>query len=411
MPEQGEPRNQPKPSDWLIPPEVIGQLEADQVTALSEREWDGVPAPLLLTFGLELADRAVAFGDSERVAGAVSAIEGRIAEEQARYPESSVWDGVRGSVITKLLDAGHGEAAFDFAWTIHNPRVAAVKMVEIDNASRGAFGSRLAERVVLQEDPARRAAMLQALRDLVIETDPLSRSLQTFNRFLEVTGIETDHISGWIDSQRQMHPDWDWEVVANGIGHEPFWVGMPMGMRQNVMWHYCQVYEEIARRQIPPDRQDVWLQSVIPALDVLEDVFPEAPIFGHIRANLSDFLLKDYPGLAVEMASSIRSPDVGASVVMKFVDAGKETEAIEVAMDLRDPKLVVEVLAGLDWQDEEAPLRRLGELISSNRYPKAKRIAVLTALVEWMEVVGETESVVQFQAKLDELRAEMGGEV
>jgi hypothetical protein len=312
-------------------------------------------------------------------------------------------------VVGRLLKAEETELAYDFAWNITNPRMAAINLADVNDETEGALGWKLARQIVQLDDAERRAAMLQALRDRAIETNPLSGHVAGLNQILKAGDIETDHVRGWIESQRPVHPSWDWDVVAETLPVRHFWEDTPMALRQHVMWHYCQIHEEIMRRQIPDnDDNEAWLRSVIFPMNAWEDAFPDAIIFGVLRGLTSGYLLRDYPSLAVRVANSIRDPEVGAGVVGEFIDAGREAEAIEVAAELADPRLVVEVLTSVDWQDEAAPLRRLSEIITSDTHPLQRRIGVLEMVIERLKLTGQTEAVMRFETALSELRQHEG---
>ena len=395
-------RNKPKPSDWVLPDVFEGGLDPISKAVLSESEWDDVPFPLIFSFTKEMAERVGQLKDVQDISPLIEEMKARIAEEQERFPDSPVWDRSRLYVVYGLAELDRADEAVDFAWTMTSPHMIAQALIELFETTDASMEKVLERLMVGIEANPRHAAILRALRDTIIEEAPMSDSVDAFNWVLANHGIEDDPIRGWVDSQRQLHPDWDWDVVQASIVNDAVWADVPTPVRQHIMFHYCQSQETALNGELTED----WLDGTVAYLDEIEGDFPKASVWSHIRGNLSRDLVKRDEEMAVKLALSIRDPKFGASVTIEFVKAGHEEAAINVATWLSDSELTVELLLGLDWQDEDAPTSRLAEIMQSDEYPVEKRVGCLEVIRERMLVAGEPERAAAYQRIIDELNEE-----
>lgn len=399
--------NKPKPSDWVLPDIFQGDLDPISKAVLSESEWDDVPIPLIFSFTQEMAERVGRLKEAEDITSVLEEIITRIGEEQSRFPDSPVWDRSRLYVVLGLIEMDKGNQAADFALSMTSPHATADALLQVFEQTDVRMDRVLDCLMTDLETNEHHAGVVRALRDSVIIDSPLSESLDIFNQVLINHGIEGDNLQGWIDSQKALHPDWQWDFIRQTILADEHWAGVPIPVRQHAMWHYSGVQEEIVKKEVADENSEEWAGSVLILLDALEDEYPEALIFSHIRGNISLALAEEHPELAVRIAKSIRNPQLGARVAIELLSKGKEDEALEVATWLPDHRLTAELLMGLDWQNEEAALERLSDIVQNDEYPAEKRLGVLEVIVERMKEAGEPERAASYQAMIDGLKDEL----
>lgn len=397
-------RNKPRPSDWVLPDIFERDLDPVIKAILSEGEWDDVPIPLIFSFTQEMAEKVGKLQDVEDITPALNEISQRITDEQSRFPDSPVWDRSRHYVVLALIEAGEGDQAVEFALSMTSPHASAESLTQVLEHTDTRTDKLTARLLTDIETNVHHADVLRALRDSVIMQSPLSDSLVVFNYVLKNHGIEEDNLLGWIESQKELHPNWQWDKIQQTILVDEHWAYTPIPIRQHVMWHYSAIQEEIIQKKVAEENAEEWTESVTMLFDALEDEYPEAGIFGHIRGNLSLDLVEKYPEVAISIAGSIRDPQLGASVVIEFLGKGKEEEAIEVATKLPDHRLTAELLMDLNWQNEDAALERLTNITMGNEYSSEKRIGVLEVIIERMKATGEHATAASYQEMIDELK-------
>lgn len=400
-------RNKPKSSDWVLPDIFQGNLDPISKAVLSESEWDDVPIPFIFTFTQEMADRVGKLKEVEDITPALEEIGKRIGDEQSRYPDSPVWDRSRLYVVLELMEMDEGNKAADFALSMTSPHATADALLQVFEQTDGRMDKVLDSLMADIETNEYHAGVVRALRDSVIIDNPLSDSLDIFNQVLTSHGIEEDNLQGWIESQKALHPDWQWDFIHQTILADEHWTGVPVAVRQYTMWHYSAAQEEIVRKEVTEENSEQWADSILIFFDALEDKYPEAAILSHIRGNISLDLIEEHPELAIKIAKSLRNPQLGARVAIEFLGKGKEEEAIEVVTGLPDHRLTAELLMDLDWRNEDAALEKLSDIVQSDDYSVEKRIGVLGVIVERMRAAGESDRAESYQAMIDELNDEL----
>jgi hypothetical protein len=398
-------RNKPVPSDWELPEDIKAVLDPVRAAIYSEHAIDDVPIPLTIRFSTEMYKSVTELDAGLLTArGVAEIVTQRTAQEQERYPDSSLWDRARENISDMLLERGHDEEAYLLAWAIGSPHRLAERLIKINETTGGQRWADTHQRMVgLEVD--RKIKLIRAFRDVFIDKDPMSETVGVFNAYLAALGAESDPVEGWIESQRSDRPEYPWDGVIETIRDEQHWSGVPVPMRQHLMFVGMEFWEDIS--QVSPGSgplHEQWADSACEYLDGMEDSYPDAKIFGHLRGNLSMLLLKADQAQAVRMAGSIREPRLIAGVVEEFINEGYEEAAVGLASVIADPRITVELLLDDMWKGSVAPLIRLEEILLGDEFPAEKRIGCLEVMRDIHIHSGLADRARWFQQIIDELR-------
>jgi len=114
--------------------------------------------------------------------------------------------------------------------------------------------------------------------------------------------------------------------------------------------------------------------------------------WGHEMDNITKFLIaKGKNEAALEVATLIRDPELVTKAVLMFIKSGHEAEAIELAARNPDGGLTTKLLLRLEYQDKEAALDKLFEIIQSDDYAAEKRAGCLEALSEIISEIDQAD--------------------
>jgi len=400
-------RNQPRPEDWVLPAEVLESFTAyenplDPVTIsiLKEKDYEGVPIPLILQVVQEFKDQFTRLDEGEEPATIAEKMIAGMAGREARYPDTGMWDRVRTAAMSLFVGHDHLDQALALATTVKETRMvvsAILSNESLDDETAAGWVMQLAD-----QSPERALSVSRAIRDHLVDTEPGNPVIDTYNGIILRQTGQTDWVHDWIESQRRRGYEDVWDVVEGMLHDEETYEGMPITFRMYSQLRFMEMIEKISAG----DLSESFVQNVLDYYKSAEtSAFSEAPIWGNEKAVIVKRLLEEnHIDAAVEIAAAIRDQELVAYIVQEFVGAEQEEAAAELAVRITDHKLSAEMLLDGEWQNTEISLGRFIEIIQSDEYPPEKRIAFLEVVRDRMIEAGSPEKAAEYQHRIDEIK-------
>lgn len=405
-------RSQPKPGDWAIPPEFEEAwksgdgIDPVNLSILKEHEWDGVPIPFGFQSVKELTDNLERLETGESPTVIASEMIADFAEKQERYPDTGMWDRGRSMAVARFAEFGHYEEARQLLAAISDARVLMGTVMQLEEIIPAETASEWTGSILQDSEPERAIAIARAARDNLIENEPSSDLIDTFNTIIAGFSDEPDFdwVNDWIKSQREIRPNIDWSTAETLLKNDEVYGSMPMATRLFAHLIFVDTLKEIADDEL----DEGFVESTIRYYDNARDgIYADATIWEHEMGNIAKALIKKGGSeAAVEIAGAIREPGLMARMVLEFVESDHEEEAIELATHNPDPKMSAELLLDVEYKDRDAATQKLAEVIQGDEYPVDKRIGVLEVIRDRMREMGQPDNAANYQRMIDEIQEE-----
>jgi hypothetical protein len=418
MTDTPEFRSQPKPEDWIIPPEfeedwksADSGIDPIGLALIREHEWDGVPIPLGFKTTKVFVDRLGRLDEGESPAAIADEMIDDWADYEHRYPDTGMWNRGRTLAITSFVERGHLAEAGRVAATVTDARLLVKTVFGLQELipEETAFG--LISGALEAGDQKRRMGVARALRDRLIETEPHDEMIDTFDGLVAKMSGQPDYdmVSDWVASQREAEKDIDWSNTEALLRNDDSYKGMPMSLRMFSHLMFVETIKELADDKFEAKLDgEGWAESVIGYYNDAQDgTYDGAAIWGHELGNIAKMLMeKGYNEAAIEIAAAIRDPRLMATMVLEFAKQGDDEAAIELAARNPDHTLTAELLLYGEYQDNDAAIAKLSEIIQDDDYPAEKRIGCLEVIRDRMLETGNGEGFARYQQMIDDIKKE-----
>lgn len=360
----GPQHNQgPPDSDRIFPDMFSEPLDPEAAAFLAENDWEGVPIPYGFQQVQKIGDwlgRLAEEGPSDSLMEEINA---GLAEPENKYPGAPMWDRQRGLLADSFLAAGHSELAMDFLQGMHSPHQMAENAISLaakyteGGGDGSAWVNGFAYRLHESQDQANYLGFVRALADHTIDEDPDAPEIDSFESVLAQYDPDFDPVQSWADSQRLLDPKVDWDGIVDIIKDDERWTGVPINVRRFAMKLNRDMLK--AMNEEPGPEQ---ARRMLDSLNDAESAYPEANIWDVFRHSLADLLIaKSQPVLAREFGCAIKDAHIQHNLVADLYNQDFESDAFELATNVRDPKVKANLLLSNEGWPDGAGLKLLAE--------------------------------------------------
>lgn len=400
-------RNQTKPGDWVIPAgfeEMLsgyGGVDPVTLSLFKEGEFSGVPVPFAFQSIEEMTGQLERLDAGEDPAAVATEMVASFAEKEQRYPDTAMWDHGRSGAVRAFLEQGHIQAAGQLLGSFNDARRATKTVLELSSEEviEPDDAVDLLCTLIDGKDRERSVAVARTARDDIIENDPSSELVATYNGILgQLLGQpDFDWTEDWIESQTEAHPEINWDFAGPWLRDDAAYAGMPMAQR---MYNYLRLMETMLLINDGGMDADLAADIVEHQEDVREGEYGDAKIFDRELGSLAKALVeKGDVDTAEILAAGIHDPDVIGMMLAELADK-HEQEAIELAVRNPDPKMTAILLLGVEFRND-AGMERLVEIIRSDEYTAERRIGCLEVVRDRTHAMGDADKAAEYQDMID----------
>ena len=391
----------PQPGDWYLPKELQSALDPVSFALLSEGEFEGIP----IGVGFQASQAYAELSEVIETEPDPAVIAARIASTRApweqRYPGAPMWDRIHRHVASELAERGHFRMAVDLIASLTSPYEKIKGLKDICAVVDDAPDSSVLFGVLLESaDLEAHVGLTRALRDDMISELDDPDAIETLDRTLATAGVETDPITGWIESRKLAEPEVDWSFAESMADFDGWPTEIPdLGKR------YALLVVTEALGHIERDPSSVNAADVVGIVAEFEARFGEAEVWDQLKAAIAiRSLVKGRQESGTEIALSV-SPQTIGSIVVALASGGHQEPALDLAARNPGPELAVDLLLNIEWKDPDSGVAKLSEFVADRSQPKAHRIAMMEAVrdrffaidalsfaADWQNMISDAES-------------------
>jgi len=392
----------PQPGDWELPEELKESMDPTAYAVLSETELEGVPVGVGFQASKDYArvfDLLESESDPTVILAEIEAV--RTPWEQ-RYPGAAMWDRIHGHIAVQLAGNGHADAALGLLSTIVSPYEKLARVGDIADLETGVELDldSMVESLMNTDDDAKRYGLTRALRDRMIDRALEPEMVDQLDQILMNTGVEANPMTGWIESRKIADPRIDWSFAEDIAGEDIWPETMPTFWKRYILLAVTEGLEQIGKGENSLDADDA-----IGIIDDFDKKYGDARVWDQLKVG---FVIKSYAKNelenAMKIALSIKDNELIGSIAVTLAQRGHQESAMELAAINPNPKIAVELLLEIGWDDEEMGVRKIMQLVQDETLPAQRRIAMMETIRDRFTESNALDLAVKWQDMIDEVK-------
>jgi hypothetical protein len=393
-----------------VVPDFI-ELDDESRALLQQSDRDGAPIPYTLQFITTVTGwlgRLTEEGSSPEL---VNEINAGITIREGRYPDSPIWDRMRGHVAKEMYVAGDTDTALGLIHGMRSKHAMARAVIETTEADTGGDPGVVMESMVrrfaAESDNKNLVEFFQAMYDEILRDDPGARALDSIELMIRLQSPGYEPLQSWATSMASEEPQVNWDDVVTLIENETLWSDrIPLRFRQFAMASHFDRLRAISSGIV----NDEYVEQQLADLAGIEEATPGVEIWDHFRYSYGARLLEvGRPEYAAAFGRAIQDASFQQLLTMEMIERGATEQALRLAGEIRDAHVMAETLLDGDWPENEG-IRRLEAIIDSDEYLLEQRIACLSMVHERMLEAGSTEAADRYKQRLTEMQQRLSGE-